>query len=152
MGTYSVTRVSTGSGGSTFRSFRITNDGGAFAIPVATNKLSSICNFPTGDAQATEHISGFVDVRRVHSIYIHSPGFGGHNCVGVAGSRGIMAKIAVNVGYGGLIHWQTSGSEHDFVEVAPHAVSTITLELRDAAGQLLDLKGSSWSCTLIFER
>ncbi len=44
MGTYSVDRVSTGTGGSIFRSLRVSNTAGAFAIPPVTNLLNGICN------------------------------------------------------------------------------------------------------------
>ena len=151
MGTYSVDRVSTGTGGSTFRAFRASCTAGAFAIPPATNLLNGMASWPTGDVQNTEHTSSFVDVRRVHSIYVHTD-FGNHNCVAPTGARGILAKIPVSVGYGGLVQVLMSGSEHDFVEAGSHTLSTIRLSLHDAAGRELDLKGTSWSCTLVFER
>ena len=151
MGTYSVDRMSTGTGGSTYRAFRVSNTAGTFAIPPATNTLNGICNWPTGDDQSVEHTSSFVDVRRVHSIYVHSD-FGNHNCVSPTGVRSVLAKVPVQVGYGGLVHAQMSGSEHDFVEAGSHSLSTIKLTLHDAAGGELDLKGTSWSCTLVFER
>lgn len=151
MGTYSVDRVSTGTGGSTFRAFRVSNSIGNFAIPPATNNLRSICNWPTGDAYASVHTSSFVDVRRVHSIYVHTD-FGNHNCVSPTGERGVLAKIPVQTGYGGLVHGMMSGSEHDFIEAGCHSLSTIRLSLHDAAGRELHLNGTSWSCTLVFER
>lgn len=151
MGTYQVERVSTGTGGSTFRAFRVSNSSGTFAIPPATNGLKNICNWYTGDSFASEHTSSFVDVRRVHSIYLHTD-FGNHNCVSPTGERGVLAKIPVSVGYGGLVHVMMSGSEHDFVEAGCHSLSTIRLSLRDAAGRELHLNGTSWSCTLVFER
>ena len=92
-----------------------------------------------------------MDVRRVHSLYVHS-NFGNHNCVSPTGVRSVLAKIPVQVGYGGMVHAQMSGSEHDFVEAGCRSLSTIKLTLHDAAGGELDLKGTSWSCTLVFER
>ena len=64
----------------------------------------------------------------------------------------MLAKIPVQVGYGGVVHAHMSGSEHDFVEAGCYSLSTIKLTLHDAAGGQLDLKGTSWSCTLVFER
>ena len=92
-----------------------------------------------------------MDVRRVHSIYMHSD-FGNHNCVSPTGARSVLAKLPVSVGYGGLVQAQMSGSEHDYIEAGTHALSSVRLSLHDAAGRLLDLKGTSWSCTLIFAR
>ena len=151
MGNYAVTRVSTGTGGSTFRAMQVYVSAGSFAIPPAENKLGSICNWPSGDVENTIHTSAFVDIRRCHSIYMHSS-FGNHNGVSPTGVRSVLAKIPVTVGYGGLIQAQMSGSEHDFVEAGTHALSTLKLTLHDAAGRELDLKGTSWSCTLVFER
>ena len=150
MGVYTVSRVSTGTGGSTFRALQVSVSAGVFAIPTSTNSLRSICNFP-GVEESSSQTSSFVDVRRCHSIYLHSD-FGNHNCVSPTGGRSVLAKIPVSVGYGGLVQAQMSGSEHDYIEAGTHAVSSVRLSLHDAAGRLLDLKGTSWSCTLIFAR
>lgn len=154
MGTYGVTKVSTGASGSTFRSFEVTNNAEDFELPQddPNSTLSNILTFPTGGIASSSHKSGFVDIRRTHSIYIHCPGFGAYQSYGCRGSRSLLAKIPVLVGYGGLVHVQSSGSEHDCIDVGVNSLTTLTLQLRDAAGHELDLKGTSWSCTLIFER
>ena len=150
-GPYTVTRTSSGTGGSTFRTFTITTAGAAFGIPTADNKLSNIVNFPLGDFDATIQVSTFVDVRRVHSIYLHTD-FGGNNCVAPTGVRSVLAKIPVTVPYGGLLHYVTSGNEHDFVECGSSCLSSIRIRLCDITGTELNLNGTSWSCTLIFEK
>ena len=151
MGTYTAARVSTGTGGTTFRALRVSVSAGSFAIDPAKNNLGSICNFSSGNVQAAVHTSSFCDVRRVHSVYVHSD-FGHYNCISPTGTRSVLAKIPVAVPYGGLVQQTLSGSEHDFVETGCHALTCITLSLHDAAGTQLDLKGTSWSCTLVFER
>lgn len=147
---YTVERVSTGTGGNTFRALQVNRSSGTFRIPESTNALRSICNWPSG-WEASSHTSSFVDVRRVHSVYIHSS-LGSHNCISPTGARTVLAKIPVSVGYGGLVQAQMSGSEHDFVLAGCHAISSLRLSLHDAAGHPLDLKGTSWSCTIIFAR
>mgnify|MGYP007022708962 CR=1 FL=1 len=137
MGTYTVTRVSTGTVGNTFRAYQVSVSAGAFAIPALHNRLRSICNFP-GEENSSQ-TSSFVDVRRVHSIYLHST-FGNHNCVSPTGARTVLAKIPVSVGYGGLVQAQMSGSEHDYVEAGTHALNSVRISLHDAAGRPLDLK------------
>ena len=92
-----------------------------------------------------------MDLRRAHSIFLDSD-FGNHNCVSPTGARSVLAKIPVSVGYGGLVQAQMSGSEHDYIEAGTHALNSVRLTLHDAAGRPLDLKGTSWSCTLIFAR
>jgi len=109
-------------------------------------------SFPYGENQLYYQASSFVDVRRTHNIYIHAPGFGSGTTVSPTGTRSVLAKVPVLVGYGSLVHWVMSGSEHDCVLVGTHAISNIQLRLCDVEGNELDLKGTSWSCTLIFER
>ena len=151
MGTYSVAKVGAASG-TTFRSLQISVTGAVgFAVPSSQNTLSNIVNFPSS-ALATQHTSYFVDVRRVHSIYLHAPGLGSYGSVGPRGSRNILAKIPVLSGYGSLVHHQGSGSEHDFFEVGVSCLTTLTIELKDVLGNELNLNGTAWSCTLIFER
>jgi hypothetical protein len=152
VGDYTVERVSTGMGGSTFRAFRISLSSGVFRIPAVNNTMKSIVPFTSAaELDSAVHLSGFVDVRRVHSIYLHTD-FGNHNAVSPTGSRSVFAKIPVNVGYGGLLQHMSSGLEHDFVECGSSALSTLRVELRDAEGLLLDRKGTAFSLTLVFER
>ena len=93
-----------------------------------------------------------MDIRRVHSVYLHVLGFGGYNCVGPRGERTILAKVPVTVAYGSLLVWTGSHGDHDYIECGVRSVKTLKLELRDARGNLLDLNGTSWSATLIFDR
>ena len=139
--------------GTTFRSLRISVTGSVgFAIPSSQNTLGNIVNFPSSALLASQHTSYFVDVRRVHSVYLHAPGFGSYGSVGPRGSRNILAKILVLSGYGGMVHHQCSGSEHDFFEFGVSCLTTLNIELRDVLGNELDLRGTAWSCTLVFER
>jgi hypothetical protein len=63
-----------------------------------------------------------------------------------------VAKVPVNVGYGGLVTYLNSGSEHDYIEAGVSAISSIELQLKDAAGELLSLNNTHWSATLLFEK
>ena len=164
-GLYSVSRVapSGGGGGSIYKAFLITNNS-SFALPrdpvirnlwqinprLPTNSTNTLFSFPTGDYGNTDHVSGFVDLRRAHSIFIHMPSFGAGNTIGVTGMRNILAKVPVDVGYGQAIHWTMSGSDHDSVEVGAHSLNILKMELRDVAGNIMDLRGSHWSATLVF--
>ncbi len=161
MGTYTVSLVAAGSGGGTVRALRVSCSSGTFAIPDDASiiariggpidSLSSILSFPSGSLQLSLHTSGFVDLRRVHSLYVHSPSFGAYNSVGPRGERTIMAKVPCDVGYGQLVSYQSSASPHDFIEAGVSGLTTLRLELRDAGGRLLDLQGTHWSATLLLE-
>ena len=169
-----VTRASTAStgpatGGSTsFKALRIASaySDKIFCLPseavirqlwilppiLPTNSTNNLFKFPAGDEAKQVHLSGFVDLRRCHSIFIHAPGFGTGSTVGVKGEQQILAKIPVDVGYGMPVNWTMSGSERDSVEVGVHSVNIMKLELRDVAGTLLNTQGSHWSATLVFGR
>ncbi len=168
MGTYSCTRATGGNaggaGGSTNKSFFISCTAGNFKLPSddtirseygfqgKTYSTNSLFSFPSGNEARPNHTSGFVDLRRCHNIFMHCPGFGSHNCIGPLGSRNILAKIPVDVGYGNPVHLFFSGSDHDAIEAGVRAVSNLKVELRDVHGNILDFKGGHWSATLIFER
>ena len=143
------------------RVLRISCSAGTFALPDDASILASIggpmdsvnsiMSFPSGNLQLSIHTSGFVDLRRVHTLYLHSPSFGAYNSVGPRGERTIIAKIPCGVGYGQLVSYQSSASEHDFIEAGVSGLTTLRLELRDAGGRLLDLHGTHWSATILFE-
>ncbi len=119
----------------------------------ATNNAKGLFTVPAGDLFWRPSItSSFVDLQRVHSILTHAPGFGSHNCVRPKGSRNITAKIPDDLGNHGSVHWCMSGSEHTSIECGVHSLSVLQLELRDVAGNFIDLRGGRWSCTLMFEK
>ena len=166
MGNYDVSLVSAGAGGggSVFRSYRVTCDAGQFQFPeedqirstwnLGTSSFTNSTNtlFRFEQAWSSDTTSSFIDLRRVHNIYLHAPSFGAYNAVCPRGERTCIAKICCNVGYGSLLHYQGSISDHDFVEAGTRALCTLRLEARDVHGHALDFHGTAWSATLVFER
>ena len=150
-GTYTVVKVSTGASGSTYRSYEVSNSLTFYFPKDDRSTLNSIINFPFANILGTAHKSSFIDIRRAHSIYVNAPGFGDYSTIGPRGNRSIIGKVPVLVGYGGLVHHQTSGSDHDCVRVGVSSLASITLELQDVHGNRLDLNQASWSATLIFQ-
>jgi hypothetical protein len=153
MGTYIIRRASSGTGGGTYRLFKISCSSGSFQIPdynnASANSLSSVVPFPNGHLQLTSHTSAFIDLRRVHSIYIHS-NIGGYQSIGPRGERTILAKVAANVPYGGLVTYTSSASEHDYVDAGTKSLNTVKLELKDSFGRLIQMNGAHWSATILF--
>ena len=143
---YSVERAG-GEGGSVSQILGVSRASGTFVMP--ESPLSSIVRFPQ-QSEGSQQISTFVDLRRCKNVFLHSPSFGNYNCVAPRGVRTAIAKIPCDAGYGGLVRWQTSGSEHDYVECGVRSLRLLRLELRDSDGVLLDLQGTTWSCTLLF--
>jgi hypothetical protein len=164
MGTYSVIRTSTGTGGGTYRAFRITCSAGLFILPdereIRTRwgvspshyvpTTNSWMTFPDGAIADDTHDSGFVDLRPIHSLYLHSPSFGNYNAIGPRGERTILAKVPVSVGYGQLVTWTSPANDHDYIQAGTRSLKILRIELKDAYGRPIDLKGTHWSATLIF--
>ncbi len=153
MGVYTVTRVSSGSGGGTYRLYKIACSVGWFALPnysnASANSLGTVVGFPTGESGLINHTSSFIDLRRVHSIYIHS-NIGGYQSIGPRGERTILGKVAANTSYGGLVTYSSPASEHDYVDAGGKSLNMIKLELKDSFGRLIELNGGHWSATILF--
>ena len=84
------------------------------------------------DAYLTSTNTGAVDVRRNHSICLHSPTLTNYKCLGPAGSRSILARINVTSGYGSILHQQHSGHVLDYNSCGGVTLQTIRFELRNA--------------------
>ena len=166
MGTYTVKLISSRTGiglsetGASLRYLDITVSSGVFKIPDNANietifgltdppSTNALFSWSTGNFNADSHASNFVDLRRVHSIYLHAPSFGAYSAVGPRGTRSILAKVPVGVGYGGLVQYHASGGLHEGMQCGVQALNILRFELRDVHGRLLDLRGTSWSMTLL---
>jgi hypothetical protein len=143
---FTVERTGVGSTGSTQQLLRVSHPSISFVL--TESPLSKIVSFP--QVSATSHVSGFVDLRRAHSIFVHSPSFGNYNTVGPGGVRTALCKIPVEVGYGGLVRWSTGGSSFDYIECGVRSLHLLRLKLKDADGNLLDLQGTAFSMMLLF--
>ena len=75
--------------------------------------LRIVHNRPLSAVSSIE--SNFIDLRRCHQLSVHAPGFGNYNTLGPSGERNILAKVPVDVGYGGAIHFYASGAEHEAI-------------------------------------
>jgi hypothetical protein len=143
---YVVERTGLGSTGSTLSLLRVSHPSANFML--VDSPLSKIVSFP--QVSSNSHTSGFVDLRRVHNIFVHSPSFGNYNTVSPNGSRTALCKIPVEVGYGGLVRWSTGGSSFDYIECGVRSLHLLRLELRDADSNLIELAGTAFTMTLLF--
>jgi hypothetical protein len=66
--------------------------------------------------------------------------------------RTAIQKVPVEVGYGAVLHTEHSGSSYDHIDVGSTTLKMLKFELRDARGNLVDLKGGEWSMTIVFAR
>ena len=94
--------------------------------------------------------TGAVDVRRTHSLCLHSPNLTNYKCIGPAGSRSILARVLVTSGYGSILHQQHSGHILDYTPCGGVTLQTIRFELRNTDNEPVDLRGGHCSFTLLF--
>ena len=178
-GVYTVTRVTSAganqSSGASYRYYAVTlSGGGSFFMPndeflrdsysmgslwVATwngpvyattdpKSTNELFTFVHQGLQTT-HQSEFVDLRSKHSIFVHSPSFADYQSIGPRGVRTILAKIPVTSPYGSVIQYEHSGHHLDYLSITSGALKTLKFELKDARGNLINLKGGHWSMTLL---
>ncbi len=82
-------------------------------------------------------------------MYIR-PNIGSDQSIGPRGQRTILAKVPANTGYGGLVTYNSSASEHDYVDAGAESLNMIKLELKDSFGRLINVNGGHWSATILF--
>ena len=92
--------------------------------------------------------SNFIDIVNHHSVYIHSS-LSSFNTLGCRGESSIIAKVPSSASWGSTIFHNVS-SAADFVDVGKRNISHISFAIKDAAGNTIDLKGASWSLSLVF--
>ena len=116
--------------------------------PKSTNELFQ---FPLGIFSAS-HTSSFIDLRSIHTLFIHSPSFGNYSCLAPGGVRTAIAKVACTVPYGSVLTMEHGGSMYDYIDVGTTTLKMLTFELKDARGNLVDLRGGNWSMTIVLAR
>jgi hypothetical protein len=179
-GTYTVARsssagtVNTASLGSAYRYFTIRLDGGGSCFfpqdgwlqkqvsiwnsyvgpaydPMNLRSSNELFQFPVAIISAS-HTSSFIDLRSVHTLFVHSPSFGNYSTIAPRGVRTAIQKIPCEVGYGAVLHYEHSGSSFDYIDVGSTTLKMLTFELKDARGNLVNLKGGHWSMTLVLAK
>ena len=94
--------------------------------------------------------STFIDLRSRQCLFLHSPSFGDYTSIGPRGVRTALIKIPIVEPLGNMVHVATNGLEHDYVTVSSRTLRLLRFQLRDAFGELVDMKGGHYSFTLIF--
>jgi hypothetical protein len=119
--------------------------------PLNPQSLNEIVSFQT-TSLSQSHISSFVDLRGVHTAYIHMPGFTAYSTLAPGGRRTAVAKIPIDAAYGTVVSWEHPGAGHDFIDVGSQSIRTLSVELRDARGNFIDTMGAEWSFTIVFSQ
>ena len=106
--------------------------------------ITAVENYP----YVTSWTSPFIDIVNHHSVYIHSS-LSSFNTLGCREESSIIAKVPSSASWGSTIFHNVSSSV-DFVDVGKRNISHISFAIKDAAGNTIDLKGASWSLSLVF--
>jgi hypothetical protein len=179
-GTYTVVRsssagtVNTASLGSAYRYYNVRLDGGGSCFfpqdgwlqksvaiwtdyaglsydPMNLRSSNELFQFPAQIVSAN-HTSSFIDLRSVHTLFVHSPSFGNYSTLAPRGVRTAIQKVPCEVGYGAVINFEHSGSAYDYIDVGSTTLKMLKFELKDARGNLVNLKGGDWSMTLVLAK
>ena len=99
----------------------------------------------------TSYYSGFVDLQRVKSLYLHCNEISNFNQLTVAGNSSIVKKINVTVPYLGIIN-DNELSNFDYIDVSGKMLRRLNFRLTDHLNQNINLNGVDISFTLTFFR
>jgi hypothetical protein len=92
--------------------------------------------------------SGFLQLTH-NDLYITSPNLGTYTTLGPRGEMNILRKVPVTSTYGYLIVDQAT-SNHAYLDCSEQTLNTMEFEIRDVAGNIVDLHGHHVSFALVF--
>ena len=95
--------------------------------------------------------SGFIDILAgKHYLYLTSSNFGSYNALGPRGDRNIIKKVAVTANYAYNIVEPVAYSGDDYMDVSRAIIKTLSFQLRDGFGSIVDLHGSNILFSIVF--
>ena len=116
----------------------------------STNKVLQNYQVATYDFN-TSYYSGFVDLQRVKSLYLHCNEISNYNQLTVAGNSSIVKKINVTVPYLGIIN-DNELSSFDYIDVSGKMLRRLNFRLTDQLNQIVELNGVDISFALTLFR
>jgi len=96
------------------------------------------------------YTSGEVDVRNIHTLYVHSNALSNFSSIGPKGSRSVLARIPVLGLSGSVLFKQHSGNLHDIIDCSGKMLRLLDFSVRNSHNQIVDLHGGSLSFELVF--
>ncbi len=92
------------------------SSGGAAYDPKNLKSSNELFSFP-GQEFGANHTSSFIDLRSIHTLFVHSPSFGNYSCLASGGVRTAIAKIPCDAAYGSGVFYEHGGSSYDYIDV-----------------------------------
>ena len=96
------------------------------------------------------YTSGEVDVRNVHTLYVHSNALSNFSSIGPRGSRSVLSRVPVTELSGSVLFKQHSSNLHDIIDCSGKMLRVLDFSVRNSHNQLVDLHGGSLSFEIIF--
>ena len=96
-------------------------------------------------------LSGHIDVRSRHVLYLHSDALAGMRTIGPNGSRSVICRILVTTTFGGMLFNEHSSHPLDFIPVGGRILTQIDISVRDSFGEIVPLHGGHVSFELLSE-
>lgn len=96
-------------------------------------------------------VSGYVDLNPIRNVYITSGNLGSFHSMSTKGDRGIIKKVPVRANYNEMIY-DDAVLGIDYIDVSRQTLARLEFQLKDSYGNILNLHGNHWSCSLVFAK
>ena len=95
--------------------------------------------------------TGYVDLQPIKNVYIHSANLGSFKTIGPKGESTIIKKVPVTANENQMI-FSTVTSSSDYLDCSRQTLKTISFELKDAHGRIINLHGANLSFSIVFDK
>ena len=112
--------------------------------------MATINNSGTSAQWPKTYTTNEVDVRNCHTLYLHSNALSNFSSIGPAGSRSVLARLAVTSLSGGVLYKQHSGNMHDAQDCSGKMLSVLDFSVRNSKNEIVDLHGGAISFEIVF--
>ena len=140
-----------------FNTGNLEDAGGLFSLDThvdngfrAAELMATINNSGTSTQWPKTYSTNEVDVRNVHTLYLHSNALSNFSAIGPAGSRSVIARLPVTGLSGSVLFKQHSGNMHDIIDCSGKMLRILDFTIRNSQNQIVDLHGGSLSFELVF--
>jgi len=94
------------------------------------------------------NLGGMVNLHAHNTLFLCSSDFGGlAGSLGPRGETNIIRRVVIDRPFGSTVH-DLHGLNVDYVNCSGHQLNTLSFSLRDAYGNLVDLRGHNFSFSI----
>ena len=100
---------------------------------------------------SSPYVSEYVNLNPIRNLYITSGNLGSYNTMSVSGERGVIKKVPVRSNFNEMIY-DDAVLGIDYLDCSKQSLSRLEFQLKDVYGNIINLHGHHWSCSLIFTK